>query len=134
MGIKKHFFLVDNEARRRCADWALNTAPDGWHVLFQEPGRTLDQNAALWPILDAFARQIQWPVNGKMEWLESEEWKAILTAAFRKETGRLAAGIDGGVVMLGSSTSKMAKREFSEFLEFLHCIAAQRGVNTERKP
>lgn len=134
MGIKKHFFLVNEEARQRCADWVLRTAPEGWHVIVQEPGRTLDQNAALWPLLDAFARQLQWPVNGKMQSLAADEWKAILTAGFRKEQGRLAAGLDGGVVMLGSSTSTMTKREFGEFLEFLFYVAAERGINLERKP
>jgi hypothetical protein len=37
-------------------------------------------------------------------------------------------GLNGGVVMLGLRTSRMSKREFSEYLEFLHATAAERGV------
>jgi hypothetical protein len=88
----------------------------------------LDQNCALWPILEAFSEQLKWPVNGAMVSMAAEEWKDVLSAAFRRETARVAMGLDGGVVMLGCRTSKMGKREFSEFLEFLHATAAARGV------
>jgi len=95
----------------------------------QEPTRSLEQNAAQWPILQAFADQVQWPVNGKMVWLTDEEWKDILTAAFQGETVRLAQGLDGGVVMLGLKTSKFGKRQFSDWLEFLHATAAAKEVD-----
>lgn len=94
----------------------------------QAPRRSLDQNAAQWPILQCFSKQKQWSVNGSLVWMEPEEWKDILTAAFRQETVRLAAGLNGGVVMLGKRTSKFSKREFSDWLEFLHASAAQLGV------
>jgi hypothetical protein len=90
--------------------------------------RSLEQNAAQWPILDAFSRQLQWPVNGKMVHMTPEEWKDTLSAAFQNETVRLAMGLNGGVVMLGMRTSKMSKARFSEWLEFLHAVAAERGV------
>lgn len=68
-------------------------------------------------------------MNGKMVKLEPEEFKDILSAAFRQETARLAIGLNGGVVMLGLRTSKMSKREFSEFIEFVMSVAAERQVN-----
>lgn len=97
-----------------------------------EETRSLEQNAAMWPLLEAFSQQLLWPVNGAMVRMDPEEWKDVLTAAFRKERARLAMGLDGGVVMLGMRTSKMGKREFSEWLEFLHSVAADRGVNLEQ--
>jgi hypothetical protein len=106
---------------------AVRNAPQGFAVTVGEPSRSLDQNAAQWPILEAFSEQLQWPVNGKLTTLTKEEWKDILTAAFRKET-RVAMGLDGGFVMLGQRTSKFGKREFSDWLEFLHAVAAERGV------
>jgi hypothetical protein len=81
----------------------------------------------MWPILEAFSQQLQWPVNGVMTTLTPEEWKDLLSAAFRKET-RVAMGLDGGFVMLGQRTSRFTKRQFSEWLEFLHSTAADRGV------
>jgi hypothetical protein len=61
--------------------------------------------------------------------LSPEEWKDILSAAFRRETVRVAMGLDGGMVMLGARTSTMGKKEFSEWLDFLNATAALRGVN-----
>lgn len=97
--------------------------------------RTVEQNAAQWPILTAFSEQLMWPVNGEMVYMTPEEWKDVLTAAFKRENPRLAMGLDGGVVMLGQRTSKFKKKQFSEWLEFLHATAAHRGVdlNEERR-
>ena len=131
--IKRPFVLLNDDVRQRAAEFAMHSAPLGWACIFQEPTRSLEANAAMWPMLQAFADQLEWPVNGKMCKLTSEEWKCILTAAFRKEQGRLAMGLDGGVVMLGSSTRIMPKAEFSEFLEFINYIAAERGVDLTRK-
>ncbi len=128
--MKQTFVLVHTEARRRAVA-AVQTAPDGFVTIVCEPTRNLDQNAAQWPILQAFADQLQWPINGRMEQITPDEWKDILTAAFRRETVRVAMGLDGGMVMLGARTSKMGKREFSEWLEFLHSTAALRGVELE---
>jgi hypothetical protein len=123
---KQTFYLVHDMARQRAVE-AVRNAPQGFAVTVGEPSRSLDQNAAQWPILEAFSEQLQWPVNGKLTTLTKEEWKDILTAAFRKET-RVAMGLDGGFVMLGQRTSKFGKREFSDWLEFLHAVAAERGV------
>jgi hypothetical protein len=119
------FQLSHAEARQRATD-AVQTAPDGYVVTIKPPTRSLEQNAALWPLLSEFAERLEWPVNGRMVKMEPEEWKDVLTAAFRQETARLAMGLNGGVVMLGSRTSKMDKREFSEFLEFVNAVAAER--------
>lgn len=129
----KRFVLIDRARRQRCADWVLNEAPAGWHVVGKEPTRNLDQNAAQWPILEAFAAQKLWPVNGHMVRLTADEWKDVLTAAFSGEQVRLAMGINGGVVMLGQRTSKFTKDKFSEWLEFLHATAVDRGVDVYSK-
>lgn len=97
-------------------------------VTVKEEGRTLDQNAAMWPLLECFSRQKTWHVNGKLEYLSAEDWKDLLSAAFKNQANRIATGIDGGVVILGSRTSKMTRPEFSDFLEFIHATAAEIGV------
>lgn len=128
--MKKTFIMAHLEARRRALQ-AVQEAPDGYAVTIAEPNRSLEQNSAQWPILQAFADQIQWPVNGKLEWLTAEEFKDILTAAFRRETVRVAMGFDGGMVMLGQRTSRFGKKKFSDWLEFLHAAAADRGVELD---
>lgn len=102
-------------------------APDGHFVTIQDETRTLDQNAAQWPYLDAFSKQLEWPVNGVKQRLTPDEWKDILTAAFQQET-RMAQGLNGGFVMLGARTSKMGKKQFSEWIEFLISSAANYGI------
>lgn len=90
--------------------------------------RSIEQNRTQWPILEAFAKQLVWPINGVMTRMDAADWKDILSAAFRKEAVRIAPGLEGGIVMLGMRTSKMKKPEFSEWIEFLYATAALRGV------
>jgi hypothetical protein len=119
------FVLVHPEARRRAIE-AVQHAEHGHVVTIRPPTRSLEQNAAMWALLSEFSERLEWPVNGRMVKMDAEDWKHVLTAAFRQETARLAMGLSGGVVMLGSRTSKMTKREFSEFLEFINAVAAER--------
>ena len=127
MSEKRTLYLAHAQARQTVAELA-RTAPDGWQVTFQPPKRNGEQNALLWVWLTAFAEQKQWPINGAMQHISSEDWKDILTAAYRRESNRVAMGIDGGMVMLGLRTSEMNKAEFGEFLEFVQSIAAAHGV------
>jgi hypothetical protein len=129
---KAYFVLAHPEARRR-AMAAVANAPEGYAVAVTEPTRNLEQNALLWVLLTAFSEQLRWPVNGAMVRLSPEDWKTLLTAAYRRESQRVAQGIDGGMVMLGMSTSKLGKREFAELIEFIHSVAADRGVELERE-
>lgn len=131
--MSKEFFIL-RPFNRSLAKGAIDRAPDGFVVTVQEPKRSLEQNAAQWPMLEAFSQQLQWPVNGQMVRMTAEEWKDVLTSAFRQEQPRLAMGINGGVVMLGQRTSKFGKREFSEWIEFLHSVAADRGVDLNYEP
>jgi len=121
--------IITGHIAREAIQRIIGEAPEGSVVTIREGDRTLEQNAAQWPILDAFSKQLAWPVNGHMSRLSPEEWKDILTAAFRKgEKQHVALGIDGGFVLLGLRTSRMGKKEFSDWLEFLNATAADRGV------
>jgi hypothetical protein len=126
--VRRTFVLGAHPQARSNALQAVKEEADGRVVSIHDMTRNSEQNAAMWPILEAFSEQLVWPVNGKMEKLSSSEWKDLLSAAFRKEQNRVAQGLDGGFVMLGQRTSKFSKREFSEWLEFLHATAADRGV------
>ena len=125
---KRTFMLVHQQARQNACQ-AIKEAPEGFAVTVGEPSRSLEQNAAQWPLLQAFADQLQWPINGRMEWLVKEDWKDLLTAAFKQETARVSPGLDGGMVLLGQRTSKFGKKQFSDWLEFLHATAAAREVD-----
>jgi len=124
--MKRTYRLVHAEARRRAAQDCMQ-APEGYIATVAEPTRTLDQNAAQWPILDAFSKQKQLMVNGKMEWVSDEEWKDVLTGAFNEELNRVAHW-KGRMILLGQRTSKFKKEKFSMWLDFLNAAAIEEGV------
>lgn len=105
----------------------VQNAPMGHVVTVSEPNRSLEQNAAQWPILEAFAQQKEACINGAMAKVTADDWKDILTGAYKGEM-RIAA-FDNKVIMLPMRTSKMGKKVFSDWLEFLHAMAAQSGVD-----
>lgn len=92
-----------------------------------KPTRTLEQNSRLWALLTDVSRQVQWPVDGKLQRLSPEDWKTILTAALTKGQ-RVAQGVDGGFVMLGSSTSRMSVGDMIDLQTLIEAFGAERGV------
>ena len=90
--------------------------------------RTAAQNRLSWPLLTVFSKELLWPVNGHMVKMEPDDWKDLLSAAFKGENVRLAMGLNGGVVLLGQRTSKFTKAEFSDWIEFLYATAADRDL------
>ncbi|OWT68069.1 MULTISPECIES: recombination protein NinB [unclassified Achromobacter] len=114
-------------ASRRTVLQAINAAPDGVYVSIQEANRSLEQNALMWALLADVSKQVIWTVDGHAEKLSPEEWKTILSASLAQEN-RMAPGVRGGFVMLGTSTSKMTIREMSEMVEFLYAFGAEQGV------
>lgn len=89
--------------------------------------RTLDQNALMWSRLADISRQLQWPVNGAMGYLDSEDWKHVITAGLKREQ-RIAHGIDGGFVILGQFTHKMNKSEMADLITLIEAFGAQHNV------
>ena len=119
--MKQRYIMSHELARQRAID-AVRNAPAGYVVEIREPTRTLDQNALLWPLLTEVSRQVDW--YGQK--LTEDEWKDVFTAGLRKQ--KAVPGIDGGFVMVGSKTSRMNKREFSELVELIYAFGAERGV------
>ena len=119
--MKSMFRLVHEEARRRALETVLN-APDGYIVAVQEPTRSVDQNACLWAVLTDVSEQVEW--YGRK--LTPDNWKNVFSAALKQQ--EVVPGIDGGFVVLGQSTSRMTKSEFSDLLELIHAFGFERGV------
>lgn len=125
--MRQTFILLPSPHPSR--DRALNAvrdAPDGYCVTIGEPTRTLEQNSAQWPYLEAFAQQKQLCINGVMQWVTADDWKDVLTGCWHGEM-RMAA-FDNKVIMLPQRTSKMGKKAFSTWLEFLIAMAATSDV------
>ena len=122
----KQTFIIAHDTARANAVRAVQNAPDGFVVQISEPTRSLEANAAQWPYLAGFAAQKQLCINGVMQHATADDWKDTLTGCYHGET-RMAA-FDGRVIMLPQRTSKMGKKVFSDWLEFLVAMAAQSGV------
>ena len=89
--------------------------------------RTESQNKKMWPLLQDVSEQVKW----YDQWLMPEDWKNMFTAALRKS--KVVPGIDGGVVVLGISTSTMRKKEFSNLIELIYAFGAEHEVKWSEK-
>lgn len=118
---KQYYVLSHDMAKQRAVD-GVNNAPQGSIVEIKEPTRSLEQNAKLWPMLSDLSMQIDW--YGQK--LSSEEWKDVLTAALKKQ--KVVPGLGGNFVVLGSRTSSMSKKDFSELIELIYAFGAEHGV------
>ncbi|HET8792093.1 MAG TPA: recombination protein NinB [Modicisalibacter sp.] len=111
----------------RMAGKGLEAGPIEFVLRRPSEKRSLSQNSKLWPMLTDLSRQVEWPVDGRMQLLPPEDWKTILTSSLQQEQ-RVAQGIDGGFVMLGKSTSRMRKAEFADLIELIYSFGADRSV------
>jgi len=127
-------FLDPSNARERMAyAWKLACEllqfdkPVRVRIDEKKPTRTLEQNDLMWAVLTDIARQVKWPVDGKLQLVDKDDWKDILGAGLRKSQ-RVAQGIDGGFVMLGQRTSRMTIGDMSELIELAYAFGAEHGV------
>jgi len=120
--VKQIYRLVHDQARQRAQE-AIKTAPEGHIVTISEPTRTLEQNAALWPLLEEISQQVLW--HGLR--LTEKQWKDIFTATLKGQQS--VPNLEGnGFIILGQSSSKMSKKEFSDLLTLAQAFAAQHDV------
>lgn len=91
-------------------------------LTIEEEKRSLPQNQLMWSVLTDLAKQVPW--HGQK--LTKEEYKDLLTAGLKKQ--RAIPGIDGGFVVLGTSTSKMSKQEMTDLITLAHAFGDEREV------
>lgn len=78
-------------------------------------------------MLTDLSKQLQWPVDGELQWLSKEDWKVIMSAGLKKHQ-RIAKGIEGGWVMLGASTSRMKVGEMSDLITLMLAFGVERDI------
>jgi hypothetical protein len=76
----------------------------------------------MWAMLNDLSQQVVW--HGQT--LSKEEWKDVMTAAIKKQ--RVVPGVDGGFVVLGTSTRRMTVGEMTELIEFITYFGTEKGV------
>lgn len=141
--MKRDFILRRDQplTLKRIADSALSLARElyrtGLDVCISvgpwQSKRSLEQNRLMWALLTDVAEQVQWHVDGRLVYLTPEDWKDILSAGLTKHQ-RVAAGIEGGFVLLGLRTSRMTVAQMGELLELIYAFGAQQGVRFHEAP
>lgn len=129
--MNRRLILRTPDIRDRAAAYvaSLPVEDPPWEVAvkpFEEP-RTTEQNRCMWSLLTDLSRQVEWPVNGRMQYLTPEDWKQIISAGL-EQGQRVAQGIEGGFVMLGLRTSRMTKKRMSALIELIQFFGDSRGV------
>jgi hypothetical protein len=89
--------------------------------------RSVTANRKMWAMLNDLARQVHWPVDGVSQLLDAEDWKHVMSAGLKKHQ-RVAAGIEGGFVILGQHTSKFTVGEMNDLITLMTAFGAERGV------
>jgi hypothetical protein len=127
-------FLDTDHARERMANawrYACAMLSEGKSVRVRidekKATRSLEQNDKMWAVLTDISRQVQWAVDGAMQFVEPEDWKHILSAGLKRHQ-RVAQGVDGGFVILGQRTSQMSIGEMCELIELAQAFGAEHGV------
>lgn len=100
----------------------LLTSGQRMQVVVRKEKRSNAQNAKMWAMLTEVSQQVEW--HGQR--LEPEEWKDFFTAALKRQ--KVIPGMDGGFVVLGSSTRLMEKAEMSDLIEMMYAFGADKGV------
>ena len=126
---KKTFTLAHDVARKGACAFAM-AAPNGWHVTFRPPTRSLEQNARMWAMLGEVSRRVDW--HGRK--LTSEAWKCVFSASLKKQD--VVPGLHGDLVVIGQSTSAMSIRDLAELMDLIDAFADEHGVffSYQREP
>jgi len=76
----------------------------------------------MWAMLGEVSCQVDW--YGRK--LSAEDWKHVFTASLMQMD--TVPGIDGGIVVLGQSTSKMTVAQVRDLIELISAFGADKGV------
>ena len=118
---KQTYFLINNEVKHNATE-AIRQAPENFICELRPKTRSIEQNARMWAMLGDISEQVDWYGNK----LSSNEWKDVFSASLKKQ--KVVAGIDGGFVVCGLSTSKMTIPEINELMELMQAFGIDKGV------
>jgi hypothetical protein len=118
---KQIIYLIDRQ-RKHYAKTCIDLAADDNVCIIQKKTRSLEQNSKLWAMLNDVSQQVEW--YGRK--LSTEDWKNVFSASLSQTD--TVPGIDGGIVVLGQSTSKMTVSQMNDLIEIINAFGADKGV------
>lgn len=127
MSEKRVFRLVHDTARRLAAAHC-QIAADGIVVTFQEPIRTLEQNAKFHAMCSDIVKSgLNWAGKPRT----AAQWKVLLVsghAIATKEGAEIVPGLESEYVNLRESTALMSKKRGASLIEYSLAFGSQHGV------
>lgn len=84
--------------------------------------RSAEQNDKFQAMCGDISKSVEW-VGQK---LSKDDWRHIFVAAVKKQ--RVVPGINGELVVLGSSSRKLSTEEASDMIEMMYAFGAEHGV------
>ena len=121
-------FHLDSEAARARAIRMIERAPLGYSVTVGEETRTLEQNRLMWPLIKDMREQIE-----GMDKFTPDQTKLRFLNALDNEMQMLPELEGGGMFVVGQSSSKLTKRQFSDLIELMFAYGAKHDVQWSRK-
>jgi len=118
-------------------EFALRTTQDITRIMGFLHGTSLDKpkvvvikdekrpdvlNRKMWAMLRDVSQQVEW--YGKK--LSDEDWKCLFSASVEKQ--RAEPGLEGGFVVMATSTRKQSAKWFSDLFEVIQAFGAEKGV------
>lgn len=131
----KVFYLVHEQARKLCAEFALKHCPDGWRVKFSEPVKKREQEEKYHAQIDDIAKQTtyagkSWKPLHMKRILIDEFADAMRDAGTPLHGDSMLIPSENGrrVIQLEIHSSEFYVKEASAFIEFLYAWGADRDV------
>jgi len=132
---KRTFILVDDQVRRRAADYLLREAPAGDMVIVSEPTKKRIQEEKYHAMIGDIAKQCTFMGEKR----DASDWKRLLVDAFAKvmrdagtpihHDGRVIPSLDyQRVVQLGIQTKDFYVKEAAQFITYLDSYGIENNV------
>ena len=126
--MRGYFEIKDYAGLDKCLKWIKYHEYPIYITVTKENKRNTAQNRLLWSLLSDISKQVTMQMmDGQKLKASQEDWKDFLSAVFYKEQ-KIAMGENGEAILIGRSTSRMRKKEFSEFIECILAFGSQRDV------
>ena len=122
--MSRALFILANQTVRERVKGYIDSAPEGYRVILNEPKRSTAQNDRMWAMLTKIAAQLNW--HGVK--LTPDDWKLIFLDGLKREM-RVVPNLDGtGFVNLGRRSSDLSVREMTDLIELIFSFGASHGV------
>jgi hypothetical protein len=126
--MRGYFEAKDPDGLEKCFNWIKKHEYPLYITVAHKNKRNTAQNRLLWSLLSDISKQVKMQMfDGQELSASAEDWKDFLSAIFYKEQ-KIARGENGEAILIGRSTSRMEKKEFSEFIECILAFGSQRDV------